>query len=158
MTSIKFKKIDSDAIIPHKATPDSIGLDLCTTGKHFFDNNPDNNTVYWNTGLSVEPPNGYYFQIHARSSLHKKGWMLANSVGIIDPDYRGELIIALKPSNIETDDDGYIVNNWTPIEAGTRIAQLILCKNYMSEFSIDEVDELSKTIRGDGGFGSTGNK
>jgi len=155
--SIKFKKLNNDAILPKKASLNAIGLDVSTTGE--YDYCKSNNVVYWKTGLSVEPPTGYYFQLHARSSLHKMGWMLANSVGIIDPDYRGEIIIALQPiSHSITNEDGNLEFDINLIDKGTRIAQLILCKNELIPFEITEVTNLSKTDRGNGGFGSTGLK
>ena len=137
---ISFKKLDPRAIIPKRATKGSVGLDLT-----FIDYKSIGSIIYLNTGLAVQPPSGFYFEIHARSSLHKKGWMLANSVGIIDPDYRGELIVAVRP-----------IGSTKPelIKPGTRVAQLILRKSFMEHINIVE-EELCETERM-GGFGSTG--
>lgn len=137
---IIFKKLDERATIPTRGTPNSVGLDLST-----IEYVETEKLVYVHTGLAVQPPVGYFFEIHARSSLHKSGWMLANSVGIIDPDYRGELVIALKR-----------IGTWSsPIQPNTRIAQLVLKKSDLHMFPIVE-GELSTTERGSGGFGSTG--
>lgn len=161
MENIKFKKLTSKATIPTKATPGSVALDVSTTGEFFFGTGDyTDSVVYWKTGLSVQPPEGYYFELHARSSLHKKGWKLANSVGIIDADYRGELILAMHPYDRETNKHhGYsIFDDAEKLTHGTRVAQLILRKNYLPDFEVVEVDNLTETDRGNGGFGSTGTK
>lgn len=169
--AIKFKKLDPDALIPTRETPGSTGLDLATTGEY----TEGKDVVYWKTGLAVQPPKGYYLEIHPRSSLHKKGWMLVNSTGIIDSDYRGELIIALVPIKVKANLDvhveieegdcngygevsGHCGRCWKDIliSPKTRIAQLILRKNELVGVEIDTVEELSETERGEGGFGSTG--
>lgn len=145
---VKFKKLDASAVIPSKGSENAVGLDLTVIGVK----NSTKRVCMYHTGLSVEPPSGYYFEIHVRSSLHKQGWMLANSVGVIDPDYRGELLIALCPVS-----DCFSVNSESSdLLLGTRVAQLVLKKNHMHNFGVIEVNELSTTTRGDGGFGSTG--
>ena len=163
---IKFKRLSNEAIIPKKQTYGSVGMDLATTGE--YEKGP-NCVFYYKTGLAVEPPEGYYFEIHPRSSLHKKGWMMVNSIGIIDSDYRGELIVPLIPiniknidnsvySNIEKIDDGYvdtICRFGDIINSKTRIAQLILRKNELIGINVEETNNLTNTERGTGGFGST---
>jgi len=156
--NIKFKKLSQKAEIPKRETSGAVGLDLATTGD--FETGP-HGVVYWKTALSVEPPEGYYLEIHPRSSLHKKGWMLVNSTGIIDSDYRGELKIPLIPIDVKnifngTETEIEIVRSFAKIEPGTRIAQLILRKNELLDVNIEESDTLSETKRGSGGFGSTG--
>lgn len=143
--TIKFKKLDPTAVIPTRGSAHAVGLDLSIVG--FKPSDTDSNVVYFRTGLAAEPPVGYYFEIHARSSLHKWGWTLANSVGIIDSDYRGELLVAVAP-----------VSNGAPKkpEPGTRIAQLVLRRDETCN-GVEIVEaELTKTQRGEGGFGSTG--
>ena len=172
---IKFKKLSEEAVIPKRETDGSVGMDLSTTGK--FDKGT-NNVYYWKTGLSVEPPEGCYFEIHPRSSLHKKGWMLVNSTGIIDTDYRGELIVPLlpiykniTPRNVPFTNSVQIEEHPTTgggifgeqrsdiqqimLEPKTRIAQLILRKNELVGMDIKEMQDLTNTKRGSGGFGST---
>lgn len=99
-----------------------------------------------NTGLFVEIPVGFEIQIRPRSGLSKIGINLANCVGTIDANYRGELIL--------------LVYNFSPdifaIETGDRIAQIILCPVY--RMILKQVKNLSDTERGDGGFGHTGIK
>lgn len=146
---IKFEKVYEDAIIPTQGTEKSVGLDLYVHHTEFdreFDDTQTIVKVY--TGVRVEPPKGYYFEIHGRSSLYKQGFALANNVGIIDPDYRGELIVILAaiPSN---------KIRKTP-EYGSRVAQLILRKNHNHHGRRLEEGVLTETDRGSGGFGSTG--
>lgn len=104
----------------------------------------DGKLEVWSTGISVCPPEGYYFQVVARSSLAKAGWSVANSPGIIDPSYRGLVKLLLRKDH----------PNAKPIQALTKVAQLLLCNvNYCTmtpNFS------LSSTERGHGGFGSSG--
>ena len=94
----------------------------------------------YGTGIALEIPNGYVGLIIERSSLHDKGYTLANTVGVIDSDYRGEVVIKLKSNSEKL--------------AGGRVAQLLVVKAEELEFK--EVDKLTKTQRDDGGFGSTG--
>ena len=99
------------------------------------------------TGLSLEIPNGYVGLIYARSGLaSKNGIAPANKVGVIDSDYRGELMVALYNQS----NSNYIIEN------GLRIAQLVITPYIQVEF--EEVEELDSTERGQGGFGSTGLK
>lgn len=102
------------------------------------------NTKLYGTGIKVSPPYGYYFDLVPRSSIIKTGYMLANSVGIIDRTYRGEIMVALTKID-ETMPD---------IELPSRIAQLIL--RPIEHVKLVEVESLDDTNRGSGGFGSTG--
>ena len=104
-------------------------------------------TVLVRTGLSVEIPEGYVGLIYARSGLAtKKGLAPANKVGVIDSDYRGEVKVALFNQSGE---DQIVL-------AGERVAQLVIAPYLAVEY--EEAEELSSTVRGEGGFGSTGNK
>jgi dUTP pyrophosphatase len=99
------------------------------------------------TGLFIELPLGYEAQVRPRSGLAaKKGITVLNSPGTVDADYRGEIGVILV--NLSAED--FIIEN------GERIAQLIIAKHERAEWT--EVDELSETSRGEGGFGSTGVK
>lgn len=104
-----------------------------------------NEIIKFSTGLKMEIENGYCLEIHSRSGLAiNNGILVANNVGIVDSDYRGEIIVALKnTSNVE-----YLVKN------GDRIAQGKFTKYKVPTFEF--VDELGETERGEGGFGSTG--
>lgn len=102
-------------------------------------------TVKIGTGIAVEIPNGYFGAVFARSGLAtKEGLRPANAVGVCDSDYRGEYIVALH-------NDSDTPRTVTP---GERIAQLVIMPYLQVDF--EEVNELSDTVRGEGGFGSTG--
>tara|TARA_R110002111_G_scaffold119154_3_gene182100 strand:- start:145 stop:588 length:444 start_codon:yes stop_codon:yes gene_type:complete len=137
---IKFKVLDTRAVIPKHESEYAEGVDL--TAIDVYKTYGKKTTLY-RTGLAIEPPKGYYTEIIPRSSLSKTGYMLSNSVGIIDYDYRGELFIAL------TKVDESMPDLVPPFKK----AQLIMKKR--EEFGIDIVKELNDTKRGDGGFGST---
>ncbi len=104
--------------------------------------------VFADTGLQIEPPEGYYTQIVARSSLYKSDFCLVNSIGIIDSGYRGNLMIALLYIG-----DGNAEDAASKL-IGQRIAQLLLVENLYSE--VVESASLSDSARGAGGFGSSG--
>jgi len=142
---IKIKKLHSNAIIPCYAKQGDAALDLHATGRGKSDKY--GNMVY-KTGLAMEIPEGYVGLIYPRSSISKTKQMLRNHVGVIDSGYRGEIILKF----------GWFSQAATPdssiYDAGDRIAQLMIVPHPKVEFV--EVDELSDTDRGKGGFGSTG--
>jgi len=143
---VNIKKLNKDAIIPTYGTEYSAGADLyaCITEKVII--NPGE-TVMIPTGIAVEIPVGYAGLVYARSGLaSKKGLAPANKVGVIDADYRGELMVALHNHSPEP----------AEIEKDERIAQMVIAPFLTAEFL--EVAELSDTSRGSGGFGSTGKK
>jgi dUTP pyrophosphatase len=110
------------------------------------------------TGLAIQPPPAYYIEIFPRSSIYKKYLQLANSVAIIDYDYRGEIILIFNkiPLDIKADIGGCypdLVYN-SKIEVGEKIAQMVIRWRFDGDFI--EVKELEESIRGSGGFGSTG--
>lgn len=143
MSAILFKKLSPAAVIPTKGTDGSAGLDVT------YISLVDDSVRFprLRTGLAVQPPDGYYFELHGRSSLYKSGYMLANNVGVIDGDYRGEIIIVLTPIN-------GVAYELPPV--GSRVAQLVLKKNELANVEVAEILELDDTGRGVGGFGSTG--
>lgn len=147
MLEVKIKKLHKDAVIPKYETVGSVGMDLTATSKKY----DEYGNVVFGTGISIQIPDGYYADLRPRSSISKYDLVLANSVGTIDSDYRGELILKFKPSVYfgvnRGDDDGVMYN------VGDRIAQLVILP--YPKVSFVEVDELSKTDRGTGGFGST---
>lgn len=142
--NIKVKKLHEHAVLPHRATVDSAGADVCACLAEPVTIAP-NETVKIGTGIAIELPSGYAAFVYGRSGLGVKHNITpANCVGVVDADYRGELIVGLKnSSNID-----FIVN------PGDRIAQMVIAPIVMSTF--EEVEELSDTQRGTGGFGSTG--
>ena len=141
---VKVKKLTETAKLPTRGSVFSTGFDL------YADNNVDitihpHETRKIGTGLALEIPDGYYGAIFARSGLaSKEGLRPANCVGICDSDYRGEYIVAIHNDS----------NEDRVIEPKERIAQLIIMQ--YPHITFEEVDELSDTSRGEGGFGSTG--
>lgn len=122
------------------ASNGAAGVDLCCNSPHDLVVSMENMTI--GTGVKAEIPEGYVGLLMVRSSFGKKGLRLANTVGVIDPDYRGEIMAVVNC-------DGICV-----IKAGERFAQLLVVE--CPQFEIEFVDDLSSTERGEGGFGSTG--
>ena len=143
---LKIKKINENAVIPTYGTTYSAGADLyaCTSGDVTIEAHA---TEFIHTGLCMEIPVGYVGLIYARSGLAcKRGLAPANKVGVIDSDYRGEIIVAL---HNHTDEP-------KTIEQGERVAQIVITPFLHVDYVV--ADELEDTQRGDGGFGSTGKK
>lgn len=145
---IKIKKLTESATTPTRGSTSAAGYDLYAN----IENGEQvdiakGNTVKIGTGLALEIPNGYFGAVFARSGLAtKQGLRPANCVGVIDSDYRGEIIVAL-----HNDSDGTRVVNHKD-----RIAQLVIMPYLEAEFEL--ADSLEETKRNDGGFGSTGSR
>ena len=141
--NVKIKKLNEKAIIPTYGSPYSAGADLYSAMDEITI--APGETVLVKTGIALELPVGYAGLIYARSGLaSKRGLAPANKVGVVDCDYRGEVMVALhNHSNIPQ-----------TVAAGERIAQLVIAPYIVADF--EEADELSETVRGEGGFGSTG--
>ena len=90
--TVNFIRMEQDAMVPIKTYDNDIGYDITAINIH---KKIGTNTIIYDTGIAVQPPPGYYIEIIPRSSLSKTGYMLSNSIGIIDPDYTGSLKIAL---------------------------------------------------------------
>lgn len=135
---VKIKKLRPDAIIPSYAKSGDAGMDLTAVD---FDANDLH--VTYKTGLAVAIPAGFVGLLFPRSSVYKTGQYLTNAVGVIDSGYRGELMLKFNQSN-----------SLNMYKIGDRVGQLIIMPRPYVEF--EEVDELSETDRGAGGFGSTG--
>jgi len=143
---LKVKKLHPDAQLPKYATAGAACFDLVALTMRASSPLAGNQHVY-GTGLAVEVPSGWVLKIYSRSGHgFKHATRLSNCVGIIDSDYRGELLVALQ------DDSGS--GAYLNVKMGDRIAQAMLERVESVEFV--EVDELSETARGTGGFGSTG--
>ncbi len=142
---LKIKRLKENAIIPKRATPGSAGMDLHACTNQEITLNPGDSTLI-PTGFAMEIPSpNYVAYIFARSGLAiKHGITLCNCVGVIDSDYRGEVCVALCNLSREP----------YTIIPGERIAQLVISP--VSLMPAVEVEELSDTERGAGGFGSTG--
>ena len=140
---LKIKKLTSNAIIPTYGTEFSAGADLYSTENLTI---KPGEMVLVKTGLSMEIPNGYVGLIYARSGLAtKRGLAPANKVGVIDSDYRGEIMVALYNHSKQEQ----------TVQEGERVAQIVITPYLKVDYQ--EVEELESTIRGEGGFGSTGN-
>ncbi len=141
---INIKRLTETAILPERGSAYAAGYDLFADIAENVEIQP-HETKMIGTGLAMEIPEGYFGGIFARSGLSsKEGLRPANCVGVVDADYRGEVKVALH-------NDGEVVRE---IKAGQKIAQLVVVPFLGVEF--DEVEELSETVRGVGGFGSTG--
>ena len=127
--------------MPFKATPGSACYDIYSIDDGYLYHSKD---FVFGTGLSVEVPKGYMLEIRPRSGLASHGVILSNSPATIDSDYRGEIRILITK----------VTNGSYEIKKGDRIAQIRLVELVPTEF--EEVEELSKTERGEGGLGSTG--
>ncbi len=141
---IAIKKLRPDAVLPTYGTQFSAGADLYAVTDGDISIEPGQ-TMLVHTGLAFEIPEGYVGLVYARSGLAtKRGLAPANKVGVIDADYRGEVMVALynQSSKVQI------------LSSGERIAQIVIAPFLHAEFQ--EADELSYTVRGAGGFGSTG--
>ena len=142
--NINVKKLNDLAKLPTRGSEYAAGYDLYAATSHNIEIQP-HTTVKIRTGLSFELPQGTFVAIFPRSGIAtKRGLRPANCVGVCDSDYRGEYIVAI---HNDTDQMQYI-------EPGERIAQMILLPFYSMNFN--EVNELSDTNRGKGGFGNSG--
>lgn len=142
---IKIKRLDPNAKIPTRASEQAAGYDMYACLETESITIPAHHTVKVSTGISMAIPDGYFGAMFARSGLaSKQGLRPANCVGVIDSDYRGELIIML---HNDTDEPKTIDN-------GDRVGQLVVMP-YMS-VTFEETDTLDETARGTGGFGSSG--
>lgn len=139
---VKIKKLVKNAVIPKYAKNGDAGMDLTATSKWYDD---DNNVCY-GTGLAIEIPKGYVGFVFPRSSNAKKDVILSNCVGVIDSGYRGEITFKYKFI-----DNSHLAQDYN---VGDRVGQIIIMPYPSIEFV--EVDELSKTERGEGGYGSSG--
>lgn len=154
---IQIKKLSEDAVLPTRANLSDAGYDIVAIDDGTVD---EQGFIQYRTGLSVCPDVGYHIEIFPRSSISKYSLALANSIGLVDNGYRGEILVRFKPTMS-------FVQNAVSVEAyvvypkiskvykkGDKIAQLVIRKTEDADFVI--VDELVSSERGVGGFGSTG--
>ena len=161
---VRIKKTRIDAVMPTKAHTDDAGFDLTAVR---YEVDKEGNHVYY-TGLAFEIPKGYVGLLFPRSSNAKKDLLLSNSVGVLDSCYRGEVLFKFKPSlkhdllDIDYETASYPIPRYGTsydecpkvYQEYERIGQLIIIP--YPEIEFEEVDELSDSDRGDGGWGSTG--
>ena len=139
--NLKIRKLNDKAVVPSYATAGDAGLDLTAT--HIVSQTDD--MITYGTGISVEIPLGYVGYIFPRSSIRKYDLTLSNSVGVIDSGYRGEICFSFR--KVKVDGELY--------KPGDRVGQLILME--VPYVQVEQVESLSMSDRGVGGFGSTGN-
>lgn len=139
---ISVKKLHKDAVIPRYAKPGDAGMDLTVTSTQVDVHNP--NKLIVGFGIAMEIPTGYVGLVFPRSSIHKTDCRLTNCVGVIDSGYRGEICAVFDTS--KSTEVTYII--------GDRAAQIIVMPYPHVDFV--EVEKLSQTERGEGGYGSTG--
>ena len=135
---VSFKKLSENAVAPIKGTIGSAGFDLVATSKRVTEK-----YIEYGTGLSFEIPIGHVGLLFQRSSVSNKDLSLSNAVGVLDSDYRGEVTFRYRYKNL---DDIYNIGN--------KIGQLIVIP--YPKVSFIESKELTSTVRGTGGYGSTG--
>jgi dUTP pyrophosphatase len=146
MMNVKIKKLDENAVIPTYGSEYSAGCDLYACMKNSL-TIKKGETFLVPTKLSIEIPVGYAGLIYARSGLaSKKGLAPANKVGVIDADYRGEIMVALHNHS----------NSDQTIDKNERVAQMVITPFLKVIF--EQAEQLTDTVRGTGGFGSTGKK
>ncbi len=168
---VKLSKLSEDAKVPTRANDTDTGYDLTFIGVEKI----VGDVIFFKTGLSIEPPAGFYFEVFPRSSISKLGLSLANSVGVIDEAYRGEVMVPIrvhhnlmgqgvKPAEVFASPIlelfGQKATSMSNVASmilknQPRMTQLVLRKRYDCSF---EESEVSQTERGDGGFGSSGNQ
>lgn len=144
---IRFKKLHPDAVAPVRGSAQAAGHDLTAVGYEWDD---EHKVLVYHTGIAVEIPRGYAGFVYPRSSIFKKSLVQTNCVGVIDADYRGEILVkyALRFNSNHVD---------KPVlyEVGERIAQLVIMP-VESPVTYFESESLTPTERGEGGYGSTG--
>jgi dUTP pyrophosphatase len=142
---VRFKKLSEKAVTPSYAKPGDAGLDM-TAIQYTVD--PDYNFLEYHTGIAVEIPEGYVGLLFPRSSVSKTDLVLANCVGVVDSGYRGEIRFRYKFARKE-----YFANV-RRFQEGERVGQLVIIPYPAIE--LEQVEHLSDTERGEGGYGSTG--
>lgn len=148
---LKFKKLHEDAVLPFYGTEFAAGMDCVTVSEPEF----EDTYVCYKLGFAMEVPAGHVGLLFPRSSNSKKDLLLSNSVGVIDEDYRGEVQARFKDTFMSR---GLFVGTPSGIEPkyyakGDAVCQLIIIP--VARFNAMWADELSDTVRGVGGFGST---
>lgn len=147
---MKYLKLRRDAIAPQKAHSTDSGWDVHVIEWEYV---PEAKLYKGHTGLSVQPPAGFYYDLVARSSTPLKGWRLANGFGVLDAQYTGPVILLLEPRFSILNDHNLLPPKdrlYVPFKAG----QLIL-RPLISE-EVEEVTSFEETERGSSGFGSSG--
>lgn len=138
---VRFKKLHPDAVMPSYAKPGDAGMDLVCTDSEY--RTAGYRHIEYSTGLAVEIPEGHVGLLFPRSSVYKTGMHLCNAIGVVDSAYRGELRVKF-----------YLKEGIEPYAIGDRVCQLVILP--FPTIEPEEAEELSETVRGTGGFGSSG--
>lgn len=141
---VKIKKLNENAVVPTKAHATDAGFDLYCTSKEV---DWDKRQIICHTGLAFEIPEGFVGLLFPRSSVSNKPLIMANSVGVIDSCYRGEVTAKFNITDMRQ-------SGMNHYQVGNKVAQIIIIP--YPEIEFEEADELSETDRGTGGYGSTG--
>lgn len=141
--NVRVKKLHPDAVVPHYASIGAAAFDLTAVSWRYDE---EYEFIEYAIGLAFEIPHGYVGLVFPRSSISKTGLSLANSVGVIDSDYRGDILCRFKMQQLGEIKAVY--------EVGDRVAQMMIVPVPVT--TLVEVDSLEETQRGTGAFGSTG--
>lgn len=143
---VRYKKLREDAKAPYRATDGAAGYDLCCVSVEY----DDTDSIIYHTGLAFEIPEWFVGMLFPRSSLYRKNLIMPYSIGIIDSDYRGEVLAIYKP----------LLTRSRPFhqeyQVGERCCQLVIVQ--LPTVLWKEAQELTETTRGSGGHGSTGDR
>ncbi len=142
---VKIKKLHEKATIPKQGSAGAAGFDLTAVSVTEVESHGLISYIEYDTGLAVDIPDGFVGLLFPRSSISNKGLSLANSVGVVDSDYKGPIKLRMYSSAV-SDQEPYVV--------GERVGQLIIMP--IPDVTFEVVEELSTSERGEGGFGSTG--
>ncbi len=154
---VKYKKLSEDAQIPIKVSKDSAGMDLVVTDVEY---DYDTKTYCYHTGLAMEIPSGYVGLLFPKSSIYNQNLTLANCVGVIDADYRGEIMARFKGDceyyKIEQKNNSlfaFLFSEKSPkiYKVGEKAVQLIIVR--IPDVTLQEIDNITPTERGTNGFG-----
>lgn len=148
---IKFTKLDTRAVTPVKSTTGAAGFDLT-----MIEFEQEQGVMTCKTGLAVAIPKGYVGLLFPRSSIANTNHTLANCVGVIDSDYRGDIMakFIVNARAVQYKLNGWKLNGFKQYKEGERIVQLVIVP--CPDVTLVEVESLDDTTRGEGGFGSTG--
>ncbi len=150
--TLKIKRLHANAVLPVRAHPSDAGLDLVAV----FMQQTQEDVFAFDTGLALQAPAGYYTEVVARSSIVKSPFCMANAVGVIDPDYRGSVVVFLRYVGKNDGKDNAQALQQAQALVGTRIAQLLV--RPLPTVVIQEVNALDSSTRGIKGVGSSGVK
>lgn len=147
--NVRVVKLHEDAVMPIRATGTDAGWDIVAIDDGTVKKDEFGNTLYiqYRTGIAIQPDEGYHTELFPRSSVTKTNVFLANSIGLIDEGYRGEVVVRFKSASP-------VMSHPVAYSKGDRVAQLVVRKTIRANFI--EVDGLTGSERGNGGFGSTG--